>query len=269
MLFTCVAPNILSKSSTRSSMLDVILSLFPLVILYTVCWKIDFLLLLLTSVASCVLFEYLWQSYVVKGNNTTTDLSSLLTGVILALCLSSTVPLWTVVIASFFSIVVGKMFFGGLGKNIFNPALLGVLFIYLSFPIKVSLFSPDRYNEVFIACIFVGFIYLLFKNIITLYIPLAYIIASSLMMYTYHIDFLSVFSGGLLFGAIFLATDYTTSPMTKHGKIIFAICCGILTPIIQAYSGIMEGVMFSILFMNMFVPIIDKYTTPRVFGVDK
>lgn len=329
MLKISTNPHMQTTRNTKSIMLDVIIALVPAIIASMLFFGVDALRVILTSVASCVLFEYLACRYWLKRQNSTTDYSAVITGILLAFNLPSTMPCWMIIIGSFIAIIVAKMCFGGIGCNIFNPALVGRVFLFISFPVQMtvwpnphflSLFSPDgatgattlrmlksmttdgevssemytvdelpSYLDMFFGnvggCIgeisalalLLGLVYMLWRKVITWHIPFYYIATvlamTSILYYTTgnlkFLPFAHLLSGGLMLGAIFMATDYTTSPMTIKGQIIFAICCGFLTVIIRSFSAYPEGVSFAILIMNAFVPLIDKYAVQRYYGEKK
>ena len=326
MLKISTAPHFQTSKDTKSIMLDVVIALMPAALVAILFFGIPALTVILTSVAACVGFEYLGNSYCFKKGNTTTDFSAVITGLLLAYNLPSLMPIWMIIIGSFMAIVVGKLCYGGLGKNIFNPALVGRVFLFISFPVQMTnwpkpefmnLLTTDAqtgattlgtlkhfdaqtsasmivselptYWQMFIGniggCIgevsalalLLGLIWMLCRRIITWHIPLYYIgtvfvFTAIMWLATKDIRFdpiTHVLSGGLMLGAIFMATDYTTSPMTTKGQTLFAICCGLLTVIIRVFSAYPEGVSFAILIMNAFVPLIDKYIQPRYYGERK
>lgn len=331
MLNISTTPHINSSVTTQSLMRDVIIALTPAMIVALLMFGINALRVLLTSVAACVMFEYLITRYLLKSKNTTTDLSAVITGILLAFNLTSSMPNWMIIIGAFIAIGVAKLAFGGLGKNIFNPALTGRVFLFISFPVQmtqwpkpdflnflntdsvtsattlgilkhidasssatikasqVSLSELPNYWQMFVGytggCIgevsalalLLGLIYMLCRKVITWHIPFYYIATFFILtaitwFQTDNIHFepiTNLLSGGLMLGAIFMATDYVTSPMTRQGQIIFAIGCGILTYIIRFYSAYPEGVSFAILIMNAFVPLIDKLTPQRVYGTQR
>ena len=331
MLNISTTPHINSSVTTQSLMRDVIIALTPAMIVALLMFGINALRVLLTSVAACVMFEYLITRYLLKSKNTTTDLSAVITGILLAFNLPSSMPNWMIIIGAFIAIGVAKLAFGGLGKNIFNPALTGRVFLFISFPVQmtqwpkpdflnflntdsvtsattlgilkhidasssatikasqVSLSELPNYWQMFVGytggCIgevsalalLLGLSYMLCRKVITWHIPFYYIATFFILtaitwFQTDNIHFepiTNLLSGGLMLGAIFMATDYVTSPMTRQGQIIFAIGCGILTYIIRFYSAYPEGVSFAILIMNAFVPLIDKLTPQRVYGTQR
>lgn len=332
MLSSSNSPHILDKTSTRSIMLDVIIALIPALAVSILFFGLNAILVVITSITSCIAFEYLCSVYWLKTKNNTSDLSAALTGLLLAFCLPSNIPLWMVVIGAFMAIVVSKMAFGGLGMNIFNPALVGRTFLFLSFPVQMTSWPkpnikdflnydvqtgataleimkysdastsatrldnndflsnlPNYFDmfigemsgslgEISVAALLLGFFYLLYKKIITWHIPVFYVATFFAIMFVISYNsaetikynsYMHMLTGGLLLGAIFMATDYVTSPINLKGKIIYAVCCGVLTAFIRINSVYMEGVAFAILIMNAFVPFIDKITTPKIFGTGR
>ncbi len=313
------APHITSPQTTPSIMKDVIIALTPALLAAIIFFGINALIVIATSVASCVFFEYFIAKHLLKSNNTTKDYSAIITGLLLAFNLPSTIAAPIVVIGAFISIVVCKMAFGGLGKNLFNPALVGRAFLFISFPAAMTYWtvpqsfsfiqtdaqtaattlsilksSKDLINlptymdlflgnrggslgETSVLAMLIGFVYLLHKRIISWHIPIIYI--STVFLYCtlfyiitkdpMYLPLYQILAGGLMLGAIFMATDYTTSPMSKKGQVVFAVGCGLLTCIIRFYGSYPEGVSFAILIMNAFAPIIDKYTPQRLFGAKK
>ena len=326
MLKISTNPHMQTKRTTSSIMLDVIIALMPAALAAILFFGFDALRVILTSVAGCVLFEYLACRYWLKIKNTTTDFSAIITGLLLAFNLPSTMPCWMILIGAFFAIIVAKTCFGGLGKNIFNPALVGRVFLFISFPMHMTTWpipyffkfiSPDGqtgattlrmlksidtgasgasetyslselpdYVDMFFGniggCIgeisafalLIGFGYMLWRKVISWHIPVYYLatvlILTTILYYTTQdakfLPLAHLLSGGLMLGAIFMATDYATSPMTIKGQIIFAVGCGVLTVIIRSFSAYPEGVSFAILIMNALVPLIDKFAVQRYYG---
>ena len=313
------APHISSKKTTQKIMRDVIIALSPAIFAALVLFGIKALTIIITSVGACVFFEYFLSSKL-GIKNTTSDLSAVVTGILLALNLPATMPIWMTIIGAFVAIGIGKMAFGGIGKNIFNPALVGRVFLFISFPIQMTTWiqphlldffnvdattaatslnvlkylGDDGGNKAELAsnlnmflgntggslgetstfAILLGFLWLLKEKIISWHIPFFYVGSFALCMFVtaqitgnfqYNVT-AHILSGGLMLGAVFMATDYTTSPMTKKGKIIFAIGCGLLTYIIRVFSSYPEGVSFAILIMNAFVPLIDQYCPQYIYG---
>lgn len=297
------SPHIRSKDSVQSIMRDVVIALLPATVAGIYFFKLKALLVILTAVISCVVAEYIWEK--ATGRDISIgDLSAVVTGMLLAFNVPPTIPLWMVVIGSFFSIIVVKQFFGGIGQNIVNPALAGRAFLLASWPVAMTTWTVDGVTtatplailkgapgelptlasafvghiggcigETSALALLIGFAYLLYRRIITWHVPVTYV--GTVFVLTAIIGrhgamsgnaIYEIFVGGLMLGAIFMATDYTTSPMTKKGQVIFALGCGVITTVIRIFGGYPEGVSYSIILMNLFVPLIDKFVAPRVFG---
>lgn len=315
MLLTASAsPHVRTRDTARLIMLDVILALCPALIACVVIFGFRALAVTAVSVASCVLFEWL-SRLAMKRHNTIGDLSAVVTGMILAFNLPSTIPFWMVIFGSAIAIVVVKQMFGGIGQNFVNPALLARIVLMVSFP-KAMLSAwatpfawrsntPDAVTsatplavlktgegelpsllsmcfanagclgEVCAAALILGGIYLIVRRVITPVIPLCYIgtVAVCMLLYgltqdgnPFAFTAYELLSGGLLLGAIFMATDYATSPISVKGKVIFAVGCGLITSLIRLFGNMNEGVSFSIILMNILVPHIDNLTMPVPFG---
>lgn len=297
------SPHIRDNDSTKSIMRDVIIALIPANIAGVYFFKTQALLVILTTVISCVATEYAWQK-ITKRPITIGNYSSVVTGLLLAFNVPPTLPLWMAVVGSVFTILIVKEFFGGIGQNIVNPALAGRAFLLACYPVAMTTWKidgitsatplailklhqgnlPSLYNvfighvggcigETSVLALLVGAAYLFYKRIITWHIPVSYIVTVLILTTIIGRNGLmagngiyEIFAGGLMLGAFFMATDYTTSPMTANGQIVFGIGCGFLATVIRIFGGYPEGVSYSILIMNLFVPLIDKYVTPRVFG---
>ncbi|MBV7274695.1 RnfABCDGE type electron transport complex subunit D [Clostridiaceae bacterium UIB06] len=297
------SPHIRDNDSTKSIMKDVVIALMPTTIAGIYFFKIQALLVILTMVLSCVLTEYAWQRFT-KRPITIGNYSAIVTGLLLAFNVPPTLPLWMAVVGSVFTILIVKEFFGGIGQNIVNPALAGRAFLLACYPVAMTTWKidglssatplailksnqgtlPSLYNvfignvggcigETSALALLIGAAYLFYKRIITWHIPVSYI--GTVLILTTVIGrhglmtgngIYEVLAGGLMLGAFFMATDYTTSPMTAAGQIVFGMGCGFLATVIRIFGGYPEGVSYSILIMNLFVPLIDKYVTPRVFG---
>jgi len=299
------SPHIRSDETTQKLMLDVIIALTPALAASIFYFGFNSLVLLVASVISAVVTEYLCQRAMNKPI-TVTDLSAVVTGILLAFNLPSTAPWWIAVAGSAFAIVIVKQIFGGLGFNFLNPALAGRAFLMASWsshlttgfinpatdavasatPLAIIKGSatgqlpsimdmllgniPGVIGETSSILLILGGIYLLYRGTIKWIIPVCYIgtvavlalIVDGGSMLPYH-----VLGGGLMLGAFFMATDYATSPVTDKGKVIFAVGAGLLTMVIRKVGGYPEGVSYSILLMNILTPMIDKYVTPKVFGV--
>ena len=313
-LIVSPSPHIHSGDSIEKNMYGVIIALVPAWLAALFYFGLGSLIVTAVSVISCVLFEFLIQKYLIKGKTTIFDGSAVLTGLLLAFNLPSNLPVWIIIIGALAAIGIGKMSFGGLGNNIFNPALVGRVFLLISFPAQMTTWPepgifPMTYTdattgatalsmmqnhfgelpshasillgkmggslgEVSSIALIIGFLYMLWRKIITWHIPIITILTVAvfaLIMHGIspetHIDpIYQVFSGGLLLGAIFMATDYVTSPMTKTGMIIYAIGIGLLTSVIRHFGAYPEGVSFAILIMNAFTPLINTYIKPKQFG---
>ena len=283
----------------------VILALLPSGIMGIYFLGLRALAVILTCVIASVLSEYVWQKFIMKTKTTVCDLSAVLTGLLLAYNLPPEIPLWMAICGSIFAIIVVKQFYGGIGCNIVNPALAARAMMLISWPTamttwtingvsgatplaamkagtlaKTSLCDMAMGNmagcigETSSILLIIGGAYLIWENVISWRIPVIYILTAAILgalfnhgggFYPVH----EVLTGGLLIGAFFMATDYTTSPMTAKGQIIYAFGCGLLTALIRTWGGYPEGVSFSILIMNIAVPLIDQYTESRVFGAPK
>ncbi len=303
-------PHVRSKESIQSIMRDVVIALIPASIMGIYYFGFRALMLIVISIASSLVFEWGYEK-ILKKPITITDFSAVLTGLLLALNLPASASWWVPIVGSFVAIVLGKQFYGGLGQNFINPALIGRAFLVAAYPTQTtgSAFATGRMvvdattyatpltalknggveingemiknalignvggciGETCAIALIIGGIYLLYKHVISWRIPVVYIVVvfvltsimrgNGLMGGVYEI-----FCGGLMLGAIFMATDYVTSPISAKGQIIFAVGCGLLTSLIRVYGGYPEGVSYSILIMNLTVPLIDRYTRPRIFG---
>ena len=309
------SPHMHGEQSTQSIMLDVIIALLPLIGWGVYAFGSRALLVVCVSVISCVLSEYIYRKLTHKSNSIN-DLSAVITGIILALTLPVTVPIWITVIGGVFAIVIVKQLFGGLGKNVVNPALAARVFLFTAFPQQLTTFTgfKDRYSlfvnydvvtsptpltqemaskpsilDLFIGnhngsigeisemLLLVGFIYLLYRKVITWHIPVSFIGSVALITFIFpqaganNIDFMiaQLTTGSLVFGAVYMATDYVTSPVTSKGRLIYGTGCGLITVFIRYFGGYPEGVSFAILIMNLLVWYIDMFTKPKVFGGGK
>ncbi len=314
-------------ASVRRIMLDVIIALTPALLMSFYLFGIGALIVTATSVVSAVFWEWLITKYLMKRPPRIWDLSAVVTGLLLAMNVPSNLPVWMILVGTFVAIGVAKMSFGGLGQNIFNPALVGRVFLLISFPVAmtswpipiksrlqyldavtgatplgivkegvdagktISQLMPEipshmqlfygmmggSLGEMAALALIIGGIYLLWRKVITWHIPVSMIgtvFVFGLILWLinperYPDPLFQILTGGVMLGAIFMATDYVTSPMTPKGQIIFGIGIGLITVIIREWGAYPEGVSFAILIMNAFVPLINKYTRPRVFGVQK
>ncbi len=311
-LFVSASPHVRSKSTTQSIMLDVIIAMIPALIASVVFFGIRALLVTLVSVAACVFFEWAVRKFILKKGNTVADLSAVVTGMLLAFNLPSSIPFWMVIVGDLFAIVIVKQCFGGIGQNFVNPAIAGRIFMLLSFsdamskwPVPgqgitefdaatgatplVSLAKNEALpsladmvignrggslGETCIIALVIGGIYLVARKVIKPTIPLAFIGTVAVVMLIAgkgDVEYVAyqLLSGGLFLGAIFMATDYTTSPLTSKGKVIFGIGCGLFTCLIRLFGSLPEGVSYSIILMNVLCPLIERATTPKPFGTPK
>ena len=304
-LHTSAAPHINSGATTHKVMRDVVISLLPATVAAVVLFGFQALLIVLVCVASAMLSEFLFN-LVCKKKQTLFDFSAIVTGLILALNLSTNVPLWQCAIGSAFAIIVVKCLFGGLGKNIVNPAIAARVFMLLTFaavagganPINAELTSSatpleflnlgsvdgapslmqlflgnhgGTIGETCAVALLVGYAYLVARKVIKWYVPFAFVatvFVCYLLMSKFDVVYAlsHVLAGGLLLGAIFMATDYVTTPVNNLGRIVFCIGCGLLTFLIRQFGAFPEGVSISILFMNLLAPIIEKLTQPKTLG---
>lgn len=312
MLLVSSSPHIRSNESVQRIMLDVIIALTPAMIGSVYFFGLDALKLILISVVSAILFEALIQKIFNKPI-TITDLSAIITGVLIAFNLPSSAPWWLPIIGSAFAIIVVKQFFGGLGSNFMNPALAARAMLLTSWPAHMSNFittgadavstatplsimklgmasdgaksvgselpslwnmfignNPGNLGETSVLLLLMGAAYLIIREVIDWKVPLVYISTTFIMLLLLGVDVellpYQIMGGGLILGAFYMATDYASTPVTARGKIIFGIGAGILTAIIRIKGGYPEGVSYSILLMNITVPLIEKFTAPKIFG---
>ncbi|PIX77230.1 MAG: hypothetical protein COZ37_03740 [bacterium (Candidatus Ratteibacteria) CG_4_10_14_3_um_filter_41_18] len=295
-----VSPHIRSQETTAKIMWSVVIALLPVSFMGIYLFGIHSLYIILVSIIAAISTEGLFQ-IITKRKIRIFDGSSVVTGILLALILPSTVSLWIPALGSFFAIFLVKELFGGLGHNIFNPALAARAILLASFPlimtswvspfdaiscatplaiVKENLLSPlPSYFNLFIGtrsgcigetstlAVLLGATFLFLRRIISWHIPVTFMATVALFSLGAGKDPLfQVLSGGLILGAFFMATDYTTSPITKKGQIMFGFGCGVITSLIRFWGGYPEGVCYSILLMNCLVPLIDRYTLPKRFG---
>ncbi len=302
LLHVSSSPHVRHKDTTTSIMRDVIIGLLPATAVGIYNFGLEALLVIITAVASCVAFEAMYQHFMHKKVRIG-DLSAAVTGLLLALNLPSTLPIGMVIIGSFFAIIVVKQLFGGLGQNFMNPALGARCFLLISFAGRMTTFAYDgvtgatplallkngesvdvmsmflgttagTIGETSTVAILIGAAYLLFRRVIKITIPACYIGAFAvfvLIFGKFDLTYLAAHlcGGGLMLGAFFMATDYVTSPTTKNGKVVFGILLGILTGLFRLFGNSAEGVSYAIIFANLLVPIIEKYTAPTPFGCKK
>lgn len=298
------SPHVRSKDTTERIMLYVIIALLPTTLFGIYNFGYRALILILVTIASCVASEWIFNKIVHK-KQTINDLSAVVTGLLLALNLPATLPWWEAVLGGVFAIVVVKCMFGGLGQNFMNPALGARCFLLIAFAANMTNFTIDSYTgatplaamrngdpvntmdmligrtagtigETSAIAILIGAIFLILMGVIDLRIPASYIITFIVFMLLFSghgADWTYITAqlcgGGLMLGAFFMATDYVTSPITPMGQIIFGICCGIFTGLFRRFGANAEGVSFAIILSNILVPMIEKYTVPRAFGMVK
>ncbi len=321
-LLVSPSPHIHSGDSIERNMYDVIIALIPALAVSFYFFGWGAFVVTLTSVAACMLFEWLISRFLMgRKELTILDGSAILTGLLLALNVPSTLPLWIIVIGALVAIGIGKMSFGGLGSNIFNPAIVGRVMLLISFPVQMTSYPMPRgmeatldatsgatplaiakgvvrgsegftmdklpslvdnllgsvggsLGEVSAVALLIGFAYLLIRKVITWHIPVAIIATVAIFAgimnlanpEVYAGPLFHILSGGLLLGAIFMATDYVTSPMSNSGMLLYGVMIGIITMLIRLFGAYPEGMSFAILFMNGIVPIINRYMPPHLFG---
>lgn len=302
-----VSPHIKDKSSTRKIMIDVCIALVPTLAFGVWHFGINALFVIISSVLSCVISEAVFE-LIVKKPITVFDFSAVVTGLILALNMPPNIAWWVPAIGGVFAIVIVKMLFGGIGQNIMNPALAARCFLLISFASRMTDFSVDGVSsatplavlksggsvdlldaflgfktgcigEVSVAAILIGAAYLLIRKVISIRIPAVYILSTALFIFVFSLaktgmptwQFMlgELLTGGLMAGAFFMATDYTTSPITKWGQVVYAVLIGFLTAVFRILGSSAEGVSYAIIISNLFVPIIEKITVPKAFGVKK
>ena len=324
MITVSPSPHVFGDENVRGIMFRVIFALVPAFALSLIFFGIGALVVTSVAIVSCVLFEYLLAKFVLKVEPTVWDGSAILTGLLLAFNVPSNLPVWIIIIGSLVAIGVGKMSFGGLGKNSFNPALVGRVFLLISFPVQMTswpkavearwayldaatgatplgimkeglkngesmsslLEQIPEYSQLFLGnmsgslgeisalALLLGGLYLLWKRIITWQIPVSIIgtvlILTGVLWVVNPEEFADpmfhLLAGGIMLGAIYMATDMVSSPMTGKGQLIFGFGIGLITVLIRIFGAYPEGVSFAILIMNAFVPLIDKYVKPKRFG---
>lgn len=298
------SPHVSAQRTTQSVMLNVIAALLPALAcgIWIFGWRSA--LVAAVTIAACMLTEFLCSRYMLGRRDSLRDCTAIVTGLLLAMTLPSSIPLPMAFAGGVFAIGVGKMAFGGTGQNIFNPALVGRVFLLISFPVEMTTWplplSPDgltgatllsamkesgvdaasidvaqlaignmggSLGEVGAIALVAGWLYLTARRIIRLVIPVAILASIALLAAaTGNSVVIELLSGGLLLGAFFMATDYVTSPMTTKGMIVYGILIGVITFVIRHYGSYPEGISFAILIMNGCTPLINKLTRPRVFG---
>ena len=299
MLTVSSSPHIKRPDTTRGIMSDVVIALAPAATYGCILFGLRALAVLITCVGVAVLSEFLWNK-ALKKPNTIKDMSAVVTGLLLGMNLPPTLPLWQAAIGSAAAIIVVKQMFGGLGHNFANPAIAARIMLLVSFPAAMTRFTEPVSDAVTSATplagtagalsfktlffgmhagsigetsaflLIVGGLYLVIRRVITPVIPVCFIGTVALLsLITGENVMLSVFGGGLILGAVFMATDYTTSPTTPLGKAVFAVGCGIITFVIRKFGALPEGVSYSILLMNILVPHINRFTLSKPFGFEK
>ncbi|PKM63473.1 MAG: Na+-transporting NADH:ubiquinone oxidoreductase subunit D [Firmicutes bacterium HGW-Firmicutes-21] len=307
-LFVSSSPHFRGKDSTARIMSDVLIALVPVIIASTIIFGFRVLLIVSFCVSSCVFLEFICRR-IMKRYMSIGDLSAPVTGALLALSLPVNISLFLAFFGCVVAIVVAKQFFGGIGQNFINPAIAGRVAMVVSFPTHMTDWSwagetvdavttgtvvdavttatplaggEWTYLDLFLgfvrgsigetcaAAILIGFMYLLVRRVIKPIIPLYFVgtVAVFAFLFGENIPF-HILSGGLLFVAVFMATDYSTSPLSSKGKVFFGIGCGIITVIIRVFGALPEGVSFAILLMNILTPHIDRLTVPKTFGTKR
>lgn len=306
-LFVESSPHIRSAWTTQKIMLNVIIALCPALVMSTYIFGIKALLMTVICCTSCVLLEFLFNK-ITKREDTISDLSAVVTGMLLAFNLPVDLPIYMAIIGCFVAIVIVKCLFGGIGQNFANPAITARIVLMMSFggamvkwtapfswkegvdatvsatplaaetlPSMTDMFLGFRagcLGETCIAALLLGGLYLMFIGIIRPTTPLCFIGTVAVLSFFYggcDVNFMlyQLMSGGLVLGAFFMATDYATTPLTTKGKIVFGIGCGLITFAIRQYASMPEGVSFSILVMNCLTPLIDRFTAPKALGAVK
>ena len=323
-LIVSLSPHAHGTDSVEKNMYGVIIALIPALLVSLYFFGVGSAIVLASSVVACVFFEWAISKYILRREQTTIcDGSAILTGLLLGFNLPSNLPVWIIVLGALFAIGVGKMTFGGLGQNPFNPALVGRCFLLVSFPAQMTSWPkvgqltsyldaetgatplaimkeaiksgdasvldqlpssldlflgnhPDgagAMGEVCALALLLGLAYMLWKKIITWHIPVSIICTVFVLAALMHVanpayadPFAVIFSGGLMLGAIFMATDYVTSPMTAKGQLIYGVAIGVLTVAIRYFGAYPEGMSFAILIMNAFTPLINNYCKPKRYG---
>lgn len=302
MLNVSSSPHVRDNSSTRRIMLDVCIALLPACIFGIVNFGMRALAVLVVSVITCVVSEYLFEHFMHRPI-TVGDLSAVVTGLLLGMNMPHTIPLWIVMLGSVFAIIVVKQLFGGLGQNFMNPALAARCFLLISFAGRMTSFTYDGVTgatplallksgesvnvlsmflgttagvigETSTVAILVGALYLIIRKVITPLIPMVYLAVFSVFIllfggHGFDMTYLAaeLCGGGLMLGAFFMATDYVTSPVNTVGRIVYGSILGILTGLFRIFGNSAEGVSYAIIFSNILVPLIEKLTVPRAFGV--
>ena len=293
------SPHVRSNETTQSIMMDVAIAMLPATAFGVFQFGLHALLVLIVTIAACVLSEYVFEK-IKKRPCTISDFSAVVTGMILALNMPPEIALWIPALGGVFAIIIVKQLYGGLGQNFMNPALAARCFLLISFTGQMSAFTldgwtgatplavlkagesvdvaamfigkiPGTIGEVSVIALLIGAAYLVVKKVITLRIPLTYILTTAVFVFIFGQQDLNyvlahICGGGLIFGAFFMATDYVTSPITPKGQIVFGILLGILTGLFRIFGGSAEGVSYAIIISNLLVPLIERFTLPTPFG---
>jgi electron transport complex protein RnfD len=313
-LYVSPSPHIHGGDTVSKNMYGVLIALMPALLVSLYFFGLGALIVMVTSVVACVAFEFIIQKYLMKQKPSLGDGSAVLTGLLFAFNLPANLPIWIILIGALAAIGMGKMSFGGLGNNIFNPALVGRVFLLISFPAQMTTWPtpgvfPMTYTdaqtgatlltaakegatalpsyvdmlvgnmggslgEVGGIALLLGFAFMLWRKIITWHIPISIlatvVVLGGVMHMVDPVAYMSpavqLLSGGMLLGAIFMATDYVTSPMTHSGMIVYGIGIGVLTVVIRLFGAYPEGMSFAILIMNALTPLINSYMKPKLFG---
>ena len=293
------SPHVRSNETTQSIMVDVAIAMLPATAFGVFQFGLHALLVLIVTIAACVLSEYVFEK-ITKRPCTISDFSAVVTGMILALNMPPEIALWIPALGGVFAIIVVKQLYGGLGQNFMNPALAARCFLLISFTGQMSAFTldgwtgatplavlkagervdvaamfigkiPGTIGEVSVIALLIGAAYLVVKKVISLRIPVTYILTTAVFVFIFGQQDLNyvlahLCGGGLIFGAFFMATDYVTSPITPKGQIVFGILLGILTGLFRIFGGSAEGVSYAIIISNLLVPLIERFTLPTPFG---
>ena len=316
-LIVSPAPHAHCGDTVRKNMLNVIIALIPAYLVSLYYFGLGAFIVSATAVVACVLFEFLIQRFLLKQKNSIGDCSAILTGLLLGFNLPSNLPIWMVIVGALVAIGVAKLSFGGLGNNLFNPALVGRVFLLISFPAPMTTWPrPMAWNtayldaetaatplslvkehganalpgmwdmlignmggslgEVSAIALLIGGVYLIATRTITWHIPVSILatvaVFTGILYATGVIDTTPLFhlcAGGMMLGAIFMATDYVTSPMSASGQIVYGICIAIITVVIRVFGAYPEGMSFAILIMNAVTPLLNTYLHPKRFGATK
>ncbi|MFI3319159.1 MAG: RnfABCDGE type electron transport complex subunit D [Rikenellaceae bacterium] len=321
-LLVAPSPHLHSDESTRRIMLDVLLALVPALCVSVIIFGLKVLCITSVAILSCLVFEYLLSRFVAEEKRSSCgDLSAVVTGLLLGFNLPATLPVWLVVMGAFVSIGVAKMSFGGIGKNPFNPALVGRVFLLIAYPVQMTSFPTiegvaDSFSgatplaalkagdgvtvadvnfqdmmlghvsgslgEVAALALIIGGLYLLWRKVISWHIPVAIFVSMVVVAMAFGLfsagyssydalrfALFHLLAGGAILGAVYMATDYSTSPMTHKAMLIYGVGIGVITMAIRLWGAYPEGISFAILVMNSCVPLLNKYFKPKRFGVKK